>query len=151
MTKNKSHRQGLDELAAVFKKRGLKLTHQRLEIFNMLMSMEDHPAAEDVYAAVKTKIPTISFDTVYRTLALFERHGVVGRVQYLDDRTRYDPNTGPHYHVVCKKCKKIVDFSWPDLDELRAPDEIEGWGAIEHKYLEFRGICRECLARGKGP
>ena len=150
MPKKKSHKEGLRDLSAIFKEHRLKLTRQRLEIFNVLTSMEDHPSAEDVYAAVKTKIPTISFDTVYRTLALFERHGVVSRVQSLDDRTRYDPNANPHCHLVCKKCKKIVDFSWPALDGLRAPDEIEGWGAIEHKYLEFRGICSECLAGEKG-
>jgi len=151
MPKKKSHKEGLRDLSAIFKEHRLKITRQRLEIFKVLASMEDHPSAEDVYAAVKTKIPTISFDTVYRSLALFERHGVLGRVQSLDDRTRYDPNTSPHYHLVCKTCKTIRDFSWPDLDELTAPDDIKEWGAIEKKYLEFRGICRECLAREKGP
>lgn len=124
---------------------GLKLTHQRLEILRELASAKDHPSAEDVYKRVKPKIPPISFDTVYRTLALFERRGIIARVNHLDDRTRYDPNTSKHYHMLCVKCKKIEDFYWPALDGMQIPEETEGWGEIEGKYLELRGVCRECL------
>ena len=124
---------------------GLKLTHQRLEILRELAIAKDHPSAEDIYKRVKPKIPPISFDTVYRTLALFERSGVIARVHHLDDRTRYDPNTSKHHHMVCIKCKKIQDFTWPALDGMQIPAETEGWGKIQGKYLELRGICRECL------
>lgn len=136
----------LEIFYAIFKELGLKLTHQRLEIFNVLVSTEDHPSTEEVYEKVKSKIPAISFDTVYRTLALFERYGVIAKVHYVDDRTRYDSNMAPHYHLVCNKCKKIQDFYWPDLDELQTPDKTKGWGTIENKYLELRGICQDCLA-----
>ena len=130
----------------ISKNLGLKITHQRLEIFKILVSMEYHPSAEEVYEVVRGTIPSISFDTVYRTLALFESHGVIAKVQYLDDRTRYDSNMEPHYHLVCKKCRKIHDFYWPDLDQLNSPEETKGWGEIDNKYLELRGTCRKCLA-----
>jgi Fur family peroxide stress response transcriptional regulator len=85
----------------ISRENGLKVTHQRLEIFKILLSMEYHPSAEEVFEAVRKKIPTISFDTVYRTLALFENSGVIRKVQYLDTRTRYDSNMDIHYHLVC--------------------------------------------------
>ena len=69
------------------KAKGLKVTYQRLEIFNILANSYDHPSAEDIYKKVKPKIPTISFDTVYRTLALFDSYGLIAKVQYLDDKT----------------------------------------------------------------
>ena len=137
---------GLEEIS---RESGLKLTHQRLEIFRVLVNAEDHPSAEDVYERVKPKIPPISFDTVYRTLALFERHGVVARVNHLADRTRYDSKMTVHHHMVCTRCRKIRDFYWPALDEMKAPDETKGWGSIEGKYLELRGICRDCLEDAK--
>lgn len=124
---------------------GIKPTHQRLEIFQVVTAAENHPSAEEVYSKVKPKMPTISFDTVYRTLALFERHGVIARVQHLDDRARYDPNTDPHHHLVCINCKKIQDFYWPTLDNIEIPEETNRWGAIKGKYLELRGVCQECL------
>jgi Fur family peroxide stress response transcriptional regulator len=128
---------------------GLKLTHQRLEILRELAAAKDHPSAEDVYKRVKPRIPPISFDTVYRTLALFERSGVIARVHHLDDRTRYDPNTSKHHYMVCIQCKKIQDFSWPALDGMEVPQEAEGWGEIQGKYFELRGVCRECLSHEK--
>jgi Fur family peroxide stress response transcriptional regulator len=126
---------------------GIKLTHQRLEILRELAIAKDHPSAEDIYKRVKPKIPPISFDTVYRALALFERSGVIARVQYLDDRTRYDPNTARHHHMVCVQCRKIQDFDWPALDRMEVPEETRGWGRIQGKHLELRGVCRECLER----
>jgi Fur family peroxide stress response transcriptional regulator len=107
---------------------GIKLTHQRLEILHILAAAKDHPSAEDVYKRVEPKIPPISFDTVYRTLALFERSGVIARVNHLDGRTRYDPNTSKQHHMVCIKCKKIQDFSWSALDGMEVPEDTEGWG-----------------------
>lgn len=108
---------------------------------------KDHPSVEHLYKRVKPKIPPISFDTVYRTLALFERNGVIARVHYLDDRTRYDPDTSKHYHMVCIKCKKIRDFTWPALDGMDIPEETKDWGLIKGKYLELRGLCRKCLEK----
>ena len=124
---------------------GLKLTHQRLEIFNVLSSMRDHPSAEDIFDEVKKRIPTIAFDTVYRTLSLFERHGLISKVNYLEGRIRYDSVTERHHHLICTRCRKIEDFHWPELDQLRIPSETRHWGRIEKKYLELRGLCQDCL------
>jgi len=130
---------------------GLKLTHQRLEIFNVLSAMLDHPSAEDVFNEVKKRIPTIAFDTVYRTLSLFEHHGLISKVNYLDGRTRYDSVTEHHCHLICTRCRKIEDFDWPDLDQLPIPREATHWGRIDNKYLELRGLCQECLTKDVKP
>ncbi len=124
---------------------GLKLTHQRLEILHAMAAAKDHPSAEDVFKRVKLKVPPISLDTVYRTLALFERCGVIARVQFPDDRARYDPNTADHPHVVCINCEKIEDFSSPTLDDKEIPEETKEWGLVKSRHIELRGICRTCL------
>lgn len=142
--KNEFRLQAFRELARQI---GLKLTHQRMEIFHVLSSLLDHPSAEDVFEEVKKRIPTIAFDTVYRTLALFERHGLISRVNYLNGRTRYDPVAEGHCHLICTRCRKIEDFSWPEVDQLRLPRETKRWGSIENKYLELRGLCQDCLTK----
>jgi len=126
---------------------GLKLTHQRLELLDVLSSMSDHPSAEDVFDKVKKRIPTIAFDTVYRTLSLFERHGLISRVNYLDGRTRYDSVTEEHCHLICTRCRKIVDFYWPEVDRLQVPRGAKNWGNVKNKYLELRGLCQGCLTK----
>jgi len=141
----------LQDQIRIFKKicnkLGLKVTHQRLEIYNEISIARDHPSAEEVFKRIKRRLPTVSFDTVYRTLALFERYRVITRVSQVDDRTRYDSNMETHYHLVCRRCKKIQDFYWPGLDHLAVPVETEEWGLIEDRYMEFRGICRNCMEK----
>ena len=139
----------LQTLQELCREQGLKVTHQRLEILQAVAGAANHPSAEEVFKKVKVKMPTISFDTVYRNLALFEKHRVIARVQYLNDRTRYDSNINPHHHLVCVKCKKIEDFFWPAADTMRIPEETGTWGVVNMKYVELRGLCRACLEAEK--
>jgi len=136
--------QRVETLKRLSSELGFKLTHQRLQVFDILSDAQDHPSAEQVFERVRLRIPSISFDTVYRTLALFERHGVIGRVRQSDDRTRYDPNTQQHYHLVCTRCKRIADIRWPTLDSLTPPRETEDWGMVQSRHMELRGLCRDC-------
>jgi Fur family peroxide stress response transcriptional regulator len=131
----------------VCREQGIKVTPQRLEIFLEIVRARDHPSAEDVYTRVKTRLPTISLDTVYRTLATFERCGLVAKVQFLEDRLRFDPNLETHHHLFCSECKSILDFSWPDFDEAALPREVNEWGRPKTRHVHIRGICAACSAK----
>ena len=145
---NNSKLQAFRELS---RQNGLKLTHQRLEIFHVLSSMLNHPSVEEIFLEVRKKLPTIAFDTVYRTLALFERHGLISKVNYLDSKTRYDAVTERHCHMVCTRCRKIEDFHWAEADQLRIPKETRLWGSIKNTYIELRGLCQDCLTKDAKP
>ncbi len=134
----------LEQFRLLCQKHGIKLTYQRLEIFRVLLSSTDHPTAEEIYARVKEKVPTISLDTIYRTLTTFEELGLVKRFYLFDDKARFDPNTKPHFHLICTKCQKILDFYWPEIKNIKIPDQVKKWGKINQLYLEFRGVCRQC-------
>ena len=126
------------------KKHGIRLTHQRLEIFCEIERATDHPSVEEVYERVKSRLPTVSLDTVYRTLATFERFGIISRVQGCEDKTRYDRSSIPHHHLICIKCMSIQDFDWPDLDNIILPPEISKWGQTKTKHVLVRGVCERC-------
>lgn len=123
----------------------LKVTHQPLDILQATSSGENHPSAEEAFERVKAKLPTLSFDTVYRNFALFENSGVTLRVHHLNSKTRFDSNVTPHHYLVCTKCKKIQNFYWPDVEQIKIPEETRGWGTVHTKYVELRGLCRVCL------
>jgi Fur family peroxide stress response transcriptional regulator len=131
----------------VCKQSGLRLTHQRLEIFRELAHDEKHPSAEDIFKRIKRRIPTVSFDTVYRTLSTFERCGIIKRVHILDDRGRFDANLKGHHHLVCTRCKRITDFYWPNFDKMDIPGAVGAWGKIKTKHAELRGLCQECAGK----
>lgn len=90
-------------------------------------------------------MPTISLDTVYRTLSAFEQHGFIMRTQVLDDRARFDADLSPHHHLVCARCKSIEDFHWEAFDKTEPPPSISKWGRIMNKQVALRGICNKCL------
>jgi len=139
----------LDERLRFFteacRERGLKMTPQRLEIFRELASTLWHPSVEDVHQRIRTRLPNVSLDTVYRTLATLQEHGIINRVEALDDRARYDANLTRHHHFVCTRCQKVEDVVWPALDSVPLPDGAAHLGDIDRVYAEIRGICRSCL------
>ena len=91
---------------------GLKVTHQRLEIFRELAASKDHPTAETLYKGLQKIMPTLSLDTVYRTLTTFEEHDLISRVQTTESHSRFEAEMEQHHHVICSKCNiAIVGFS----------------------------------------
>jgi Fur family peroxide stress response transcriptional regulator len=131
----------------VCRDKGIRLTHQRLELYREIALDTSHPSAEDIYVRIRSKLPTISLDTVYRTLSTFESFGVIGRLEILDDRARFDSNPRPHCHMVCVECKNIWDFTWPEFEETELPHQTGGWGHIKSRHIEIRGICEDCLRK----
>lgn len=129
------------------KARGIKLTHQRLEIFRELASTEEHPDVETIYRRVKVRIPTISLDTVYRNLRFLAEEGLVAVVGLSDARQRYDANLDEHHHFVCVRCGAIQDFSIQGIAKLAAPKEAEQIGNPTSVRLEVKGICRSCAGK----
>lgn len=123
---------------------GLKLTHQRLEIYHELASTTDHPTAGMLYTRLRRNLPTLSLDTVYRTLATLEEHHIITRVQTDENQARYEAEMAPHHHALCRKCGAITDFHWTAFDTAQLPDDLSGWGSIEDKKVTVRGTCRQC-------
>ncbi|MEW6427905.1 MAG: Fur family transcriptional regulator [Thermodesulfobacteriota bacterium] len=134
----------LQEFEEVCRKEGLKITHQRLEVFKELLGSLDHPSVERLHRRLQRKLPTISLDTVYRTLTTLERHGLITRVQTEESQARFEGRIDNHHHVICKKCGRITDFHWGVLDAATLPDEIAAWGRIERKNITLHGLCQEC-------
>ena len=89
---------------------GHKLTPQRLAIAKILGLSEGHPSAEDIYRQLQDDFPTMSLATVYRNVLLIKSLGEVLELGFADGSNRYDGNRPyPHPHVVCVKCKAIIE------------------------------------------
>jgi len=126
---------------------GHKITPQRLAIVKILARSKDHPSVEDIYDQIKTDFPTMSLATVYRNIVLIKSLGEVLELGFPDGSNRYDGNKPfPHPHVICIKCKKIVDPDLDSLDNLRKEVAVETDFKILNHRLDFFGICSNCLA-----
>jgi Fur family peroxide stress response transcriptional regulator len=144
MTTDKNYQKKFDDFQQACVEAGIKLTHQRIEIFKIMMATKDHLSAEDVYDILKPTMPTIALDTIYRTLSTFVELGIVTRLKIIDDRIRFDPNLKKHCHFICNQCKIIKDFYWPEFEDWAIPLDIKKIGDVESRYLELRGLCLNC-------
>lgn len=125
-----------------FKDIGFKLTPQRIAILTYLEGNREHPSAEDIYRAVSRKFPTMSFATVYNTLEALREKGRVLELSIDPLKKRFDPNTEPHHHLICIKCKRIMDIH--NKYELSVPAKEKDGFEITGNHIEFYGICPRC-------
>lgn len=134
-----------DNLKNICGDAGIKLTHQRLEIFREMMRSSNHPSAEEIFERLKKRIPTIAIDTVYRTLATFDELGVIKKLQVMGERALFDTNLDQHHHFVCTQCKRVQDVYWPEFDTTTPPKTATQMGRVTSRHLEIRGVCNACL------
>src|SRR5438874_10892793 len=136
---------------ALLRARGLAVTEQRLAIFAALAASRDHPTAEQLFLAVREKLPNLSLATVYKNLEALRAAGAVSDVNTLHEQGRYEaalPGTGagrPHHHLVCVSCKKVRDLFDGDLDRLRVRD-TQGF-AVSAVRVQAEGLCPDCQRR----
>ena len=135
----------LAHIKATVKAAGIKLTHQRLEIFREIAASAAHPDVDTVYRAVQLRMPTVSQDTVYRTLWLLRDLGLATTLGPQQDGVRFDANLDPHHHFVCISCSLVRDFENVDLNALPPPESVKQLGRVVDARVEVRGICAKCV------
>ncbi|MBU0468617.1 MAG: transcriptional repressor [Candidatus Omnitrophica bacterium] len=126
------------------KESGLRITHQRLAIFEELSKSKDHPSADDVYRKIRKIFPHISFDTVYRTLQSFYQIGIIKIVEGYGEKKRFDSHTKNHHHLRCLKCNSIIDFYNKSYDSISVPQELKKEFEVLNKKVVLEGICKNC-------
>lgn len=134
----------MDLFTQAMRDSGIRLTHQRIEIFREVAKTGEHPDAETVFKAVRKRVPTISLDTVYRTLWMLNDMGLVTTLSHQRGRARFDANTSPHHHFVCTECGKAGDFCSEAFDHLEVPSEVSTMGDVATIHVQFRGLCSRC-------
>jgi Fur family peroxide stress response transcriptional regulator len=142
--------QRMTRFKAAIRRAGVKLTHQRLEIFSEVARTGEHPDAERVYRGVRKRLPTVSLDTVYRTLWLLLDLGVITTLGPPRERVRFDANMRAHHHFVCTHCGRARDFYSPAFDALKVPAAVRAWGRVDRTLVEVRGRCARCAKKPKG-
>jgi len=122
----------------------LKITPQRIAIYRRLQDNRQHPTADTVYRELKSEFPSISLDTVNRTLLTFADIGIVDIVEGHGSPRRFDPDRSPHHHFTCIRCGTITDFHDPRFDALEIPRDIAERFTVTGKRVCLSGICERC-------
>jgi Fur family peroxide stress response transcriptional regulator len=120
-------------------------TPQKLAIVAFLEGNKDHPSAEDIHEALKPRFPTMSLSTVYNTLHSLQKEGRIHELAVEPGRYRFDPEPGPHHHLVCLECRTVIDVD-RDFPVRLTPREARGF-RIRHSHIVFYGTCPDCQAK----
>ena len=134
------------KIVATLKEHGYKLTLQRRVVVRTIASSQYHLTPTAIYGKVHQEYPKIGFVTIYRTLEILDKLGLICEVHaggscrsYLMRRP-----SEHHHHLICSDCGTVVDFTDCDLGELEQRLSRETGFEIESHLLEFLGHCQAC-------
>lgn len=135
-----------DDLVEQLRGKGLRVTAQRLDVHAALVQLGTHATPEEILKQVRMRQPSISLNTVYATLETLTAASVIRRGDTAAGPLRYDANTNPHHHLVCRRCGLQVDVECVTgaTQCLEAGDE-HGF-RIDEAQVTFYGLCAACAA-----
>ncbi len=133
-----------DQFKQICKTHKIKLTPQRMVIYEKLIAHNDHPSANMLYQRLHKTFPTISFDTVYRTMLTFCDIGVAEIVEGTGNPKRFDGTLDKHHHFQCTRCKKIIDVHHETYDHLPVPEQLQARCRVLRQSVRLEGICADC-------
>ena len=123
----------------------LKYSRQRESIKACLMARHDHPTADALYTLIREQYPNISLGTVYRNLNLLVELGEIKKLTCGDGADRFDADTSPHYHFVCKRCGKVSDLPLDHLHDINQLAQEQADGTVDSHTIYFYGTCKDCF------
>lgn len=135
------------ELSELLRARGMRVTPQRLLIHRALREQGGHASAEQVHALVASRLPGVSQQTVYSTLALLAELEVARRVPAPGASTRFEARLDDHNHTVCERCGALEDLD-VRLPMGRAVDQAKAAGfAPSSASVMVLGLCPRCAGQ----
>ena len=141
----------VDKQVGKLKELGLKITPQRLAILDFLDGNTSHPAAIDIYRNLKKKYPSMSMATVYNTVDVLAKNGMLLELPITKDKLNYDPDTSAHDHAFCSRCGKIFDI-FPDKAAIPAEPQsvaLEGFNVVSVRKVYYVE-CKDCIGKKGG-
>jgi len=125
---------------------GYRKTAQRSEILDVVREAESHLTAGEIFERVRRRDPRIAYGTVYRSLHLLAKHGLIQELTFADQASRYDKRVDRHDHVHCTGCGLLLDVDVPVALIARHVAEEQSGYAIDSHHTLFAGRCPSCRA-----
>lgn len=144
----------LERLREILTKNSYKVTKQREIIYEALLNNDEtHLSPEEIHEIASKKDKDLGIATVYRTLLLFEELNLVYKLNFEDNRYRYEivaeDEKHQHHHLICTRCNKVQEVKFDLLENMEATiEEIYDFKIQDH-MLKFFGLCSECQLEEK--
>jgi Fur family ferric uptake transcriptional regulator len=114
-------------------------------VIRAIASSQDHLTPAAIYEKVHQEHPSIGLATIYRTLDILTKLGLICELHAGGSCHSYTTSASEHHHhLICSNCGKVVDFSSYDLSLLKQRLSLETGFEINDHLLEFIGLCQAC-------
>ncbi len=129
---------------------GVRVTNQRALLLEIIRQGQGHLDADEVYRRARQKYPRLSLSTVYRTLQLFKKLGLIDEVHFDETHHHYEAKPSvEHHHLVCLGCGKVIEFRYPLARYVkRNVAEAKGFD-ITGTEIRMTGYCSKCRQNRK--
>lgn len=135
----------------MLKEYGYRLTPQRLMVVDAVHAIDRHMSAEEIFDRVRKRYPYANISTVYRTLELLKKLGLVVETDFGEGRLRYHhAEKGHHHHLVCRVCGRVTELPESALDDLKGKLSQECGFEAEFRHLAISGVCSKCQGKPQG-
>jgi len=145
----------LTQIVDALRKRGNKVTPQRLTTIEVLLSMgQQHFSVEELFQGVKQRNQDVGMSTIYRTVQILEEMGFITKRNFDDGFARYElcelDEKHWHHHIICLKCGKVIEMQDDFLETLEKEIEEKKEFIIINHELKVYGYCSDCYKIMKG-
>ncbi len=144
------HRSRLrDHFRALLQLNHLRVTPERLIVFDEICSLQTHFDADDILVRLKQRHAAISRATVYRTIELLEKYGVIRRSKLTGVKSHFELTLERrhHEHMICTSCGKVIEFESKGIESIQQVICREYHFTMTYHYLHIFGICDDCAKR----
>lgn len=141
---------GLSKRSLKEKLGGQRITAQRRLLLELIRKQSGHLDADELYRLAREREPRLSLSTVYRSLTLFKKLGLVEERHFDQDHHHYEPRTPrEHYHLLCLGCGKVVEFQNALTAQLKEAVSKDTGFKISASEIHLQGLCLNCLRRAQ--
>ncbi len=142
----------LEEFRRYLRDHDLPVTSQRVRVAEVILEAPGHLSVEDIEQRLRERELRIGKATVYRTLEILAKSGMITERDFGEGFRRYERAPGhPHHeHLICTRCGKVVEFTNDKLERMKAVIAEEYGFQHHHHRLEIYGLCRDCQRRQTG-
>ncbi|WP_028895680.1 Fur family transcriptional regulator [Syntrophorhabdus aromaticivorans] len=137
-----------EEIFDALRKKGIRLTRQRTEVIRIVCRRGDHPSAGVILREARKAVPEMSASTVYYTLGLLKKEGLIKELEFYNMENRYESVMVDHIDLICTKCGGIENLTKESTITYRAIEDLTGFRARGMRY-EYYGLCEKCREDGE--
>jgi len=137
----------INNLRKIVKQKGLKYTEQREIVLSILLHVDGHLTAEEIYNNIKKEYPksNVGIATVYRALSFLEEVDLIASINFGTEGKKYESNMKSHHdHLICTECSSIIEFVDDEIEKRQEKIAKANKFKITSHSMQLYGICQNC-------